>query len=173
MGEQVIRRLEYMHSKNYIHRDLKPANFAMGVSGSQFEKTVFILDFGLSKQINGQKKKGERDHNFVHNFVGTTVFISRAAHKGLEQGRNDDLESLGYVFLYLLGKLPWQQRNDSLNTEEFFDQVIEKKQNLSLDDYGDDIPSVVLKYLEYCRNLSRHDEPYYEMIKALFQNEME
>lgn len=30
LGEQMITRLEYLHSKNYIHRDLKPENFVVG-----------------------------------------------------------------------------------------------------------------------------------------------
>lgn len=35
-------------------------------------------------------------------FIGTTRYASISAHKGQELARKDDLESLGYVFVYML-----------------------------------------------------------------------
>ncbi len=70
-------------------------------------KTLFLIDFGLAKlykyqngaHINFTSKKG---------MVGTPRYASISAHKGHEQGRKDDLESIGYTFIYLLNNhLPW------------------------------------------------------------------
>jgi len=53
LADQMLRRIEYVHSKNFIHRDLKPDNFLMGLAkrGNQ----VFIIDFGLAKRYRDPK----------------------------------------------------------------------------------------------------------------------
>ncbi len=48
LAEQLVYRLEYIHSKSVIHRDIKPENFLMGVEkhGNQ----VYVTDLGLATE---------------------------------------------------------------------------------------------------------------------------
>ena len=48
LADQLISRLEYLHSKDYIHRDVKPDNFLMGVQKKSH--LVYMIDFGLAKR---------------------------------------------------------------------------------------------------------------------------
>jgi len=64
--------------------------------------TVYMTDIGLAKEIEDPNKR-------TYSVVGTLRYASINAHLGKEQSPRDDMESLGYVLLYLLkGSLPWQ-----------------------------------------------------------------
>ena len=51
---QSLERLKLIHEKNIIHRDMKPENLCIGYKGK--EKNIYLIDFGLSKIINNDKK---------------------------------------------------------------------------------------------------------------------
>ena len=94
-----------MHNSFYLHRDLKPENFLIGL-GMNYG-IIFIIDFGLSKLYIDLKSKNHVDMKDKKGLVGTARYVSIPTHKGYEQGRRDDLESLAYLLLYFAnGNLP-------------------------------------------------------------------
>ena len=101
-----IKRIQKVHEDRIIHRDIKPDNFLLGCNESNRDN-IFIIDFGLAKCY----KSAEGEHipwKDGKNLTGTARYASINTHKGIEQARRDDLETIGHVLLYFLkGSLPW------------------------------------------------------------------
>lgn len=105
--------------------------------------------------------------------IGTPRYASIGNHLGIEQSRRDDLESLGYVFVYfLLGKLPWQGLRADTKKEKYR-RILDCKLNTSLNDLCLNIPPAFYAYLNYCRGLRFDEAPRYEYLRSLFRNLLE
>jgi len=50
IADQMLERVELMHSRHLIHRDIKPANFVTDITGATDKNIVYCIDFGLSKR---------------------------------------------------------------------------------------------------------------------------
>lgn len=72
---QMINAIEKVHEKGYIHRDIKPSNFVLCPE----EKTVYIVDFGLSK-LHLNKHKVPYSQRKDADFRGTVAYASINAH---------------------------------------------------------------------------------------------
>lgn len=87
-----------------MHRDLKPDNILLG--NKYDSHSIYLIDFGLT---NSYKKNTEKARKIYQSIIGTAKYCPIASHLGLEQYPKDDLESLGYVLLYLVrGVVPWE-----------------------------------------------------------------
>ena len=102
------------------------------------------------------------------NFVGTARYASLSAHKGWEQGRKDDLEAIGMMFVYFLkGSLPWQGLKNCKNKNEMIKKL---KEDISVDQLSNDLPDAFSNYLKYCRRLEFDEKPNYDKCRKLFQD---
>lgn len=48
IADQMIQRIEYIHSRSFLHRDVKPDNFLIGKGKKSH--LIHVIDFGLAKR---------------------------------------------------------------------------------------------------------------------------
>ena len=108
---QGLDRLEFIHSKNIIHRDIKTKNF---VIGREDPNIIYLIDFGFSKKYRSSRTGKHLKFSYTNTSIGSIFFSSRYAIRGYELSRRDDLESFGYMILYLAkgGNMPWTKQFD-------------------------------------------------------------
>ena len=170
IAQEIIKIIQYVHSKGILHRDIKPENFLIGLKNNR----INICDFGLCKAY-----KIFKDGKYVHipfstkkKLIGTIRYTSINSHMGNEHSRRDDLESIGYILIYFIkGSLPWQGLNNkvpNLSKEERYKLIMECKINTSVEDLCKGIPEEFKTYMTYVKNLEFDEKPNYNMLYKLF-----
>lgn len=164
---QSITLLQEFHSQGYVHRDIKPDNFVLGLG----DKTgiVYMLDFGLSRRWEDliDKYTQNDESSSSSSIVGTARYMSINIHYGKVYGWRDDMESLGYVLIYMLtGSLPWQglkAPTKRLQMKNILKIKEKSKKTLSLA-----LPPALSKYMQYCWTLELGTQPDYQFLWELF-----
>lgn len=95
--KQILMALNYCHSNNIVHRDLKPENFLFASKGD--ESDLKIIDFGLSKIMNGGKLQRMKTR------AGTPYYISPEVLAG-NYDISCDMWSAGCMLYILLCGYP-------------------------------------------------------------------
>lgn len=196
-----------MHSKGFVHRDIKPDNFLMGVRSSlhpssaaaaaltadghelDTSRLVYMIDFGLAKKFRDPRTKSHIPYREGKQLTGTARYASNNTHAGREQSRRDDLESLGYVFVYfLVGRLPWQGLKNpyeglnpgpglspgeiAMRREDWDrrknDLIGNTKASLPIEVLCKGLPREFADYFTYVRSLRFDDRPDYGALRSMF-----
>lgn len=168
LADQMISRIDFIHSRDFIHRDIKPDNFLMGLGKKG--NLVYIIDFGLAKKFRDSRTLRHIPYRENKNLTGTARYASINTHLGIEQSRRDDLESLGYVLMYFnLGALPWQGLK-AANKRQKYERISEKKLSTTIISLCKGFPSEFINYLNFCRQLHFEQRPDYCYLRKLFRN---
>ena len=163
---QLLYIFELMHNNNIIHRDIKPANIAIG--REEKSKYIYLLDFGLSKKYRSSKTKKHFPFTQGKKLIGNARYSSINALNGNTQSRRDDLESLGYLLLYLLlGRLPWQGYISHSKEDKYY-KIKQIKNQTTPEELCEGLPPQFEEYIKYTRNLEYEQDPDYNYLRNLF-----
>ena len=168
LADQMICRIEYVHSRHFIHRDIKPDNFLIGLG--KRSNLLHLIDFGLAKKYRDPKTYKHIPIRDGKNLTGTARYASINTHLGIEQSRRDDLEAIGYMIIYFLrGSLPWQGI-PAHSKHEKYRLIRESKVNTSVEDLCRDRPQEIATYLNYCRSLAFEEKPDYGYLRRTLRD---
>ncbi|GMM38776.1 serine/threonine protein kinase [Saccharomycopsis crataegensis] len=168
LADQLLCRLEYIHARSFIHRDIKPDNFLMGTG--RRSNQVNVIDFGLAKKYRDNRTYMHIPYRENKNLTGTARYASINTHLGIEQSRRDDLESLGYVFVYFCkGSLPWQGLKAATKRQKY-ERIMEKKVTTPIEVLCKGLPNIFERYFEYVKNLRFEDKPDYGFLRGIFRD---
>jgi len=166
IGIQILVLLRTLHDKGLIHRDVKPNNFLLGLHDRRSQ--LNIIDFGFCKSyICNEHHIPMRK---TSNLIGSLSYASINAHNFIELSRRDDLESLGYILMYLyFGKLEWQ--SDESFLYESKNETI-KNMKIKMMDYPR-MPIIIIEYFKNVRTLEFEEKPNYGILIDMFKRGIE
>ena len=163
LADQMISCLEYMHQKRVIHQDLKPENFMVR------DKTLYVIDFGTAKRYKDLTTGQHCQLVGGQEVVGTGRYSSIRTLRGYEQSRRDDLEALGYIFMYLLrGSLPWIGVTGR-HTKDRNTKIAKMKSKLTPVLLCQGFPAEFTLYFESVMRLGFEEEPDYAQYRKMFR----
>ena len=164
IGLECLKRIKWIHNKNFIHRDIKPENFLVG---KKDPRIIYIIDFGLSKKYRSERTMKHIQFCLTKKLTGTARYASVNALKGFELSRRDDLESFCYMILFfLLKKLPWQGIKAQTQAKRY-KKICDLKEMFDIDNYKKIIPFEIIKIFKQVKKLKFDENPdYYEMIDS-------
>ena len=161
LGCQMITLLETIHSKGILHRDIKPENFLIKTPRHNGISELYLIDFGLARCYITENTNTHIPMKTNETIIGTLRYMSVSVQQGFTASRKDDLESLGYILLYLQqGELPWQKTGE---------MSIAIKQTFGWG-YANQVVGEFILFIQYCRGLNFSAKPNYDYLRNLLMN---
>ena len=139
---QVLRGLQFIHSRGVLHGDIKPDNVLVtGLSEGVehgISREVKLIDFGLAKKEHSHG--GEK-------ILGTPYYVAPETILGSQVDRRTDLYSLGVVLYHLItGRVPFAGESNLAILRSHVDREPEPPRGLDRS-ISPELESIVLRLL--------------------------
>ncbi|VDM96486.1 unnamed protein product [Thelazia callipaeda] len=180
IGQQMLHRLQILHSSGFVHRDVKPDNYLMGIGDD--EEKCYLIDYGLAQRyISDDEARIHIAFEKERRLIGTTTYASINSHKGYTLSRRDDLESLGYILIEFINRsLPWIREQKTLlrkaksARKQVFSLVRAMKEGIK---WGSVCPKMA-DWMEYCSKLGFDEknivacalQPDYDYLRKIIES---
>lgn len=140
----IIRAVQYMHSRNIIYRDLKPENIGFDV-----RDCIKIFDFGLAREALECDKVEGVEAYIMSGDTGSLRYMAPEVAQNLPYNHKVDVYAFGLILWQMCTlKAPFEEIKDA---ETFRQRVVEQKDRPSLKmDLPCESSSEVWKLIESC-----------------------
>ncbi len=116
IGIQALNILESIHNRGIVHGDIKPSCFYLGLN-EKFK--IYLADFGFAFGFNNNLTGNHKPFKKGVYSSADPKFCSKNCCRNYQKSRRDDIESLGYILVYLMkGFLQWESSNNALNIKQ-------------------------------------------------------
>ena len=132
IADQMIARMQYVHSKNFIHRDIKPEHILF-----TDEKRVVLIDLDASMRICPQKGSDTQ-------LLGTTGYAAPEQFGFSRSDGRTDIYAIGILLNELLTGL---HPSVKIYQQEPMRHIIEKSTRLNPEDRFQDVESLEKEFL--------------------------
>ncbi|OHT09026.1 CAMK family protein kinase [Tritrichomonas foetus] len=110
--KQLLKGIDYLHSKGIVHRDLKPENLLI-----DNDNILKIADFGFSREFSQNNENGLMSTQCGSPIYAAPEIISNRTY----DGKCADMWSIGVIiYILLTGKIPWE---NITNTSKLYYQI--------------------------------------------------
>ena len=151
-----------------IGRPINTAGVVPSLGANVHQPLVYLVDFGLSKCFWNPDTNTHIPYRKGKYLTGTPRYASIRNHKGCEQSRRDDLESIGYILIYfLLGNLPWQNMTGKTKQVRY-KKMMELKETV-FPNLLKTLPPQFKTYFKMIFLLQFTETPNYKMLRNLFR----
>eukprot|EP00759_Apiculatamorpha_spiralis_P036858 PhF_6_TR37077/c0_g1_i1/m.54329 len=106
----IVRALEFCHSKDVVHCDIKPANILLGEN-----RRAILTDFGFALNLQAASRRTSKSSSVQQsNLKGSTLgYSAPEINDPTFNGKAADIYSLGITLIDILsGRLYWDGMND-------------------------------------------------------------
>jgi hypothetical protein len=162
IADQIIDRLEALHSRGFVHGSIQPHNIMFDDSNC-----LHIVDFTSATRFVQEDGSHATDGD-GGNDAPLTAFSSVRAHRGRRLSRRDDLEAMIYTLIFVRTRsLPWLR--GSRGSDDWYRMKVE----MDTMAICGGMSASIYRILAYIRTLPFHSTPKYATMRRIIQYDLE